>query len=689
MAAFKYVPEPDVPGVYWTYAYDGPRPTKLKESAWSAAFVAQGILPPVEDRMPAIEDVLIQRIPTEAGIAGGTRRTTNSRLWRVAGAGNQIFQREPDGNTKNFNVLSWAVSDDGRVWTFKLRKGMRWSDGMPFTMDDVVFAITEVNDNKWPDPVSGEMISIRGSWSKGLSDPITGEKPKFEVVDDLTFTFTFDNPKFTLNDGREQMDDRCGGDCWYGAKHYWKQFHPKYQDKTVLAKMMEDQGKKNWKDLFRAQGSLRTNPFLPTVGAYSVGMSSDNLRTAVHNPFYFVADPEGNQLPYIHEWHLIKVESRDVAIFRGMAGESDVDGHDTRVHELPLYVANKAKTGYSIRRWADSGGVNMGIGFNQSWNEDPEIGKWIRTKAFREALSMGIDRDVMNEVLYLGLGEPRGMVPHASNPYYPGPEFEGKGIALDIAGANAALDALGLTAKDGDGFRLRSDGSGQRLSLRAVSSPSPPNPDMLDLLTSMWIKIGIELKYSTRSDWWRPVRENVEYLAPASMSAGSANPWYVWWGFAPCHHEACHIASGPGKYKNSSGTCSDVWCRAKGVADPTMLPLAPAGNYAEDVSGGIARMQEIFLEGDQFPTGSPERIALGQEFHKLNFNEKYRIGMVGFAPSVVIVQPWFHGVPQFNVPGSLGGSGHWTYWFTDGANPSYPIAFGGYHFEGAPAINLP
>jgi peptide/nickel transport system substrate-binding protein len=682
-----YVPKPQTEGTFWSFAYDGPRPTELKESAWSAALVAQGKLPPVEQRMPAIEDVLIVATVGGIGTGGGTRRTTNHRLWRVAGAGDQAYYRQPDGGTLTPNVMSWSVSDDGRVWTLTLRKGMKWSDGNPFTMEDIKFAWQDLGINKFPDPVSGEMLSIRSSWPPGQTDAITGEKPQFAVVDDLHFTLTFDNPKFTLFDGRESYDDRCQGPCWMGPKHYYSQFHPKYQDKAVLAKMMEDAGKKNWVDLFKSFGSFRRNPDQPTVGSYTLASTSDNLRTQVHNPFFHMADAEGNQLPYIHEWHLIKVESRDVAVFRGLAGETDNNGYAYRVAELPLYVANQKKGDYRIFQYNDPG-VTAGFGFNQSWNEDPEIGKWIRTRDFRTALSHASNREIINQVAYLGLGTPRQFIAHPDAAYYPGAEYETKDVALDIAKANSLLDGLGLTAKDDDGFRLRSDGSGDRLSLTAVLSPSDPWPAVFDILISNWAKVGIEMTYTTRSDWWRPIRENEEYIGSSGLSWGNANPWYYWPGPLQCQHEACHIASGPGKWKNSKGSCSDAWCRDRGVADATMLPLAPAGNYAEDVSGNIAKMQDLWVQGDSYATGSAERIAIGQELFKIHALEKYHVGLVGFTPSIVITQNSFRGVPDQSVNTALGGGSHWAYWFVDGVNPNYSTAFGGYQFEGAAPISL-
>ena len=113
------------------------------------ADVTAGTLPAVADRLPANPAVVT---PTnEVGQYGGTMRVgftgTNpgwGGLWYIAGWEN-LVSWAPDFSGVVPNIAeSWDVSDDVTQYTFHLRKGMKWSDGVPFTADDIMFYINDV-----------------------------------------------------------------------------------------------------------------------------------------------------------------------------------------------------------------------------------------------------------------------------------------------------------------------------------------------------------------------------------------------------------------------------------------------------------------------------------------------------------------------------------------------------------------
>ena len=66
---------------------------------------------------------------------------------------------------------------------------------------------------------------------------------------------------------------------------------------------------------------------------------------------------------------------------------------------------------------------------NLNYDGDPEIAKWLTNADFRRALSLGIDRDQINEGLFLGLGEPGSIAPGEDTIYSPGPRF---GVAKPV-----------------------------------------------------------------------------------------------------------------------------------------------------------------------------------------------------------------------------------------------------------------
>ena len=67
------------------------------------------------------------------------------------------------------------------------------------------------------------------------------------------------------------------------------------------------------------------------------------------------------------------------------------------------------KGDYSVGRWTKTHGNDAGIQINPEFNLDAELGRWFRTKEFREALSLSIDRDQINQLVYLGIGTPQGV----------------------------------------------------------------------------------------------------------------------------------------------------------------------------------------------------------------------------------------------------------------------------------------
>ena len=129
---------------------------------------------------------------------------------------------------------------------------------------------------------------------------------------------------------------------------------------------------------------------------------------------------------------------------------------------------------------------------NQSYTGDPEIRKWLTNADFRRALSLGIDRDQLNETFWLGVGTPGSPAPGESMPQSPGPEWRKKWSVLDVAQANKMLDGIGLSKKDFDGFRVRTD-NGERLRMQIIAIQAfLPYPKLSEMVADQWRKIGIQ-----------------------------------------------------------------------------------------------------------------------------------------------------------------------------------------------------
>ena len=151
------------------------------------------------------------------------------------------------------------------------------------------------------------------------------------------------------------------------------------------------------------------------------------------------------------------MQSRHAAVFRAMNGENDGQTTPFYLSEVPVYNANLEKGDYSVYQWPSTGGNDAAVVLNQTFNEDPLIGKLIRTRDFRKALSHGINRETINDNVFLGAGVIQSWAPHPSTPYYPGEEVANRNIEYNVDKANQLLDSIGLDKTDAQGFRLRTD----------------------------------------------------------------------------------------------------------------------------------------------------------------------------------------------------------------------------------------
>jgi len=609
------IPPGEYPSFYTLAGATPPKPTKFYESPMSYQLVKAGQLPPVEERLPEDFDVMVP--VDEIGEYGGVYRQTGTQLYLGEWIAANWYDRDSNGVDWYPQVgKSVEISEDGRVYTLELRKGLKWSDGTPFTMEDIRFAWEDCNYNEDMNPLV----------PPSYRDPVTGEPVKFAVVDDLTWTMTFDTPVFNIFELRSGRGAWCGPNsfCFF-VPPYMKQFHPKYADATELQKLIDDGEFDNWVQLFGDKTNQMANTEKPCVTAWCLSDVGDSYIINSRNHYYYMVDPEGNQLPYTDATTKLAMESRETAVFRAMNGENDGMTTPYNLQETPLYMANMEKGDYSIYHWPSTSGSDANISINQTYNEDPEIGRWLRTRDFRIALSLGMDRESINDALFLGVGTPQNMVPHPSTPYYPGPEWATLDVVYDLDRANSILDDLGLTERTSDGYRMRLDGAGP-LTLHFDTgdcSHQIPGCDIVELLIGQWGKLGIKVTYMPSAFWGVDAQNDRAYLT-IWETAYVANPWSV---------PNQVIAVAPGYNQGAIG----LWFQTKGEQgmgptgpDPAYLPLAPEGTYPADPTGHIKELQELWQEGRGYPMYSPERIAIGKRIMEINALEKWNLCTLGF-----------------------------------------------------------
>ena len=644
-------------GGYFDYRFTGPKPTTFQESPMSAELVKQGLLPPLMDRLPVPEDVHVVPPPNEIGTYGGTWRATrhNQRYLQQYANGHPL-QLNADGASYVERVAKGMDhSEDGRVYTFHLRRGGKWSGGSDLTSEDFRFTWEDINyyNNAASQAagLSGNGLGPDTPYSRAR-DPVTGEGAKFSVIDDYTFSFTFDSPNYTFFAGTTSARGpvSCGsGWCWYTSDEYAKQFHEKYADSAALAKMVADGEFEDWTKLFQNRvswtncGDNCIENGQPSAGAWKMEYFLSDQSSMVRNHFYFGVDPDGNQLPYVDGIINFKMESVDVAILRAMQGESDLDA-DTlsrQMSGIPLFITNMERGDYSIYHWPDLSGGDHSLFFNQTWNEDQELGRWLRTQDFRIALSLAIDRGAINNIVFSGVGYAQNYVVHETSPHYPGKRFETiDAIPQDIARANQILDGLGLVDTDGDGFRNRLDGGGNLALYTGVPGLRVP---VTELLESDFAKIGIKLNWKEDGGHWGLIRQNQQYLGISNVN-GSSNLWARGNPVAPYRSGE---PQGPliGQYLTSGGQ--------EGMAptgpDPDWLPTAPEGTWPADATGNIKFLLDSWTEGAQLPDHDPRKIEIGQAMSRVVALEKYQLGTIaftGFSRGLIVKRNNFRNVPE-------------------------------------------
>ncbi len=482
-------------------------PKKFAEAPMLAELVKAGKLPPVEQRVP--EEPMVVKPVHEIGRYGGTWRrgftgpgdAENGN--RIVSTDKILFWDYTGTKVMPCVARAWQMSDDGRVITIFLRKGMKWSDGHSFTADDFVFWYEDVYLNKDLQPSPHPEFMVNGK-------PGTLRKR-----DDVTVVFEFPEPNFLFVDILAGSTSMGGGQAAqqhlgrtmgaYMPAHYLKQFHPKYVAKDELDRKVKAAGFDGWVSYIKNRWDWRLNAELPVLTPWKTVSPANTPQWVLErNPYYYAVDTAGNQLPYLDRLSMTLAENLEVLNLRAISGQYDIQERHTSLAKLPIFLENQSKGNYEVHLDPALHGGDAVVFLNQAYEADPEVAKWLLTADFRRALSLGIDRNQINEALWLGLGTPGSIVPADSVPESPGPEWRKKWSVYDPKQANALLDKVGLEKKDSDGYRLRTDGKGRlRIEIQTAGGANVDYTKIAEMIREHWGKIGIQadVKELERTLW--------------------------------------------------------------------------------------------------------------------------------------------------------------------------------------------
>lgn len=504
--------------------------------------VAAGSLPPLAERLP-VNPMVVE--PFEAiGTYGGQWRTAlvggadTAWLGRTVGY-DYLVRYSQDWNEVIPNIAeSFEASDDGREYTFTLREGMRWSDGEPFTADDIMFYIDDVSSN-------AEITPSRGT------NPFTGTK-----VDDYTVTITFERPNGLF---LTELATPLGAEWTQYPKHYLSQFHEAYNT-TNLDQLVQEAGAADWIELFRIKGAgipgtpynaVWSNPELPRLYGWSlVEPYGDTTRVRlVRNPYYWKVDPEGNQLPYIDEVVFDVLQDTEVLLLRAAAGELDMHvRHIVSNQNKPVLADAQEAGGYQLFDTIMAAMNTACFNFNMT-HPDVALREVFASRDFRIGMSLGLDRQQIIDTVFVSQGEPWQWCPRQETAWY-NETLAKQYTEFDIALANEHLDAI-LPNRDAEGWRLRPDGQRLTVIVDVVAEGEYAHTDLVNLAVDGWrTNLGIDIQMnagdralivsradSNQSDCFVWIGDGglqdallyAHHYLPMGTGARWAEAWYVWY----------------------------------------------------------------------------------------------------------------------------------------------------------------
>ena len=453
----------------------------LQETPMFADQVKSGALPPIAKRVPEQPLVVRQFAGGDGpGRQGGqlnmlVASTRDTRLMTVYSYTRLIvyddkFRLHPD-------ILESYEAKDNREFTFKLRTGHKWSDGQPFTTEDFRFY--------WEDVANNKELSPSGLPAELL---VEDQPPKVELIDERTIKYSWDRP----NPYFIESQARAAPLFLFRPAHYLKKFHARYTDPAEIARLARAAHQGSWIQIYRRLDVMfaNDNVDLPSLNPWISSTPSPAQRYIfVRNPYYHRIDEKGQQLPYVDRI-IFTVAATNLVPAKAGLGEVDLQPRYLNMRDYTFLKKSAKDSGVDVRLWVSGSGSQIALYPNLNTN-DAGWRKLFRDVRFRRALSLAIDREEMNQIVYIGLAKPSNNTIMERSPLFM-PEYANKWAQYDPKLANKLLDEAGLTKRNAQGLRLLPDGRPATLVVENLSEETE-DTDALQLVADYWAKIGIRM----------------------------------------------------------------------------------------------------------------------------------------------------------------------------------------------------
>jgi peptide/nickel transport system substrate-binding protein len=370
---------------------------------------------------------------------------TGSKLVRVNRATQEV---EPS------LAESWTTSPDNKVYTLKLRDGVVWSDGTPFTAADVLFSFQAIYDPKVESVVASALMI------DGKPMTVTSPDPRTVVI---TLPRTA-GPGIALLDNVQLI-----------AKH-------KYEAALKAGTFA------------KTMGSAAPPSEFVTLGAFVLRNYTQGQRMIFdRNPRYWKRDAAGTQLPYLDQVILEIVPDQNAELVRLQAGQVDTLQNQVRPEDIatlrPLEQQGKIRLiELGVSTDPDSFFFNLRSYY---WAKDPRR-DWIMSKDFRRAISHAVDREAFANTVYLGAGVPIWGPITPGNKTWFSPNVQRYGYSIERA--REILAGLGLTNRDNDEWLEDAKGTEARftmLTFRGNSSVEKGAAVLRDELKKIGVAVDV------------------------------------------------------------------------------------------------------------------------------------------------------------------------------------------------------
>ncbi len=453
-----------------------------KEAPILAELVTAGELPALEDRLPSTPKLINNFASDQFDYAsatpvyGGTLTIGSAAKNQSGDFNNSLTEwlvNSPGlyGDEITGNVFeSMTPNDDYTVYTVKMREGMKWSDGVDVTTEDIAFTYEHVLLNE----------QLTTTFPSQITSP-SGTPGVIEIQDEYTFTISFDESYPGLLRNLALMG--ANYDFILKPAHYLEQYHIDFaKDMDAYKAQVEAAGftVEEWylyfndKDITLWEMLYENAIGFPSLSAWILTSVDLNKAVCERNPYYWKVDLAGRQLPYMDAVEVLFVSDTEVLNNMLLSGDLEFSRESPSIQKLPLYIENETVGNYKTYVWNYHGRLGN-IFLNQSYDADAEWSALVNQVEFRQAVSYAIDRQqILDSIFY-----EQGTLPETFGD-----------ATYDAGKANELLDGLGLTGRDANGWRTYASGNAVSIAFE-VTGRVPENEPIVEMVVEMLQEVGI------------------------------------------------------------------------------------------------------------------------------------------------------------------------------------------------------